>query len=184
MTSADILMAGFGGQGVLLTGKLLAHAAMSLGKEVSWLPSYGPEMRGGTCNVTVCISDNPIGSPYVTKPNMLIAMNQPSLEKFGPNVEPGGLIVVNSTLIPISIDRADCQVVYIEATKMATEAGTPRAANIVMLGVMVGATRIIEKETALSAIEKEFSRKAKFIPINERAFESGYALGQTYRRQG
>lgn len=183
MTGADIVMAGFGGQGVLLTGKLLAHAAMSRGMEVSWLPSYGPEMRGGTCNVTVCISDSPIGSPYVTKPDMLIAMNQPSLEKFGPNVESGGLIIVNSTLIPITIDRADCQVLYVDATEMATKAGTSRAANIVLLGVMVGASEIIEKETALTAISEEFSRKAKFVPINVRAFESGFVLGQTHRQR-
>ncbi len=182
MTTMDVLMAGFGGQGVLMTGKLLAHAAMCLGKEVSWLPSYGPEMRGGTCNVTVCISDDPIGSPFVTKPHILIAMNQPSLEKFGPSVEPGGLIIVNSTLIPITIDRADCQVLYIDATKIADEVGTPRAANIVLLGVMVGVSEIIEKETALEAIKQEFSRKAKFVPINMNAFESGYALGQTSRQ--
>ena len=92
METTEVLMAGFGGQGMLLSGKLLAYAAMEMGKEVSWLPSYGPEMRGGTANVTVCISERPVGSPYITEPNALLVMNQPSLEKFGPKVKSGGLL--------------------------------------------------------------------------------------------
>jgi 2-oxoglutarate ferredoxin oxidoreductase subunit gamma len=183
MRAFEIIMAGFGGQGILMTGKLLASAAMDMGKEVSWLPSYGPEMRGGTCNVTVCISDTPIGSPYVTKPNVLMVMNQPSLEKFGPDVEPGGIIVVDSTLIPITIDRDDCRVIYVEATRIADQSGTRRAANIVMLGVLLGNVQIVSKESAAAVVKEAFARKPKFIPINLTALEAGYEIGLE-RREG
>ena len=178
MTTSEIIMAGFGGQGILMTGKLLAHAAMEMGMQVSWLPSYGPEMRGGTCNVTVCISEVPIGSPYVTKPNILMVMNQPSLEKFAPHVVPGGLIIVDSTLIPITTDRDDCRVIYVEATQLADNAGTRRAANIVMLGVLVGNAGLITKEMALKVVADTFARKPKFVPINLAAFEAGFEIGR------
>ena len=177
MAVTEVLMAGFGGQGMLLSGKLLAYAAMQMGKEVSWLPSYGPEMRGGTANVTVCISDDPVGSPYITRPTALLVMNQPSLEKFGPRVKSDGLIVVNTTLVPIEADRNDCQVLYIDAGGIATEAGTARAANLVMLGAYVGWSGIVEKEISIKMIEKEFASKAKFIPANVAAFAAGFEKG-------
>ena len=181
MRSAEVLMAGFGGQGILLTGKLLAHAAMEEGMQVSWLPSYGPEMRGGTANVTVCISEKPIGSPLVSTPSVLSAMNQPSLEKFGHKVVPGGLIIVDETLIPIKIERDDCTVLYIEATKIATELGAKKAANIVMFGALAGLSDLAKKQTCLATIEKEFARKPKFVPINLAAFERGYKMGRARR---
>jgi 2-oxoglutarate ferredoxin oxidoreductase subunit gamma len=181
MINAYVLMAGFGGQGILLSGKLLAHAAMERGLEVSWLPSYGPEMRGGTANVTVCISDTPIGSPLVTKPTVLCAMNQPSVEKFASQVVPSGLIIVNKTLIPIAANRDDCEVLYLEATKIATSLGTAKAANIVMLGALVGGTDLVETDTCVDIIKQEFAKKAKFIPINIAAFEAGYKEGQKIR---
>ncbi len=177
MATTEVLMAGFGGQGMLLSGKLLAYAAMHDGKQVSWLPSYGPEMRGGTANVTVCISDRPVGSPYITTPTALLVMNQPSLEKFGPRVKPGGLIVVNTTLVPVKTDRDDCNVLYIDAGGIAQKAGTIRASNLVMLGAYVGWSGIVKKDVTREMIEKEFAAKAKFIPANVAAFEAGFDEG-------
>jgi 2-oxoglutarate ferredoxin oxidoreductase subunit gamma len=177
MKSTEILMAGFGGQGMLLSGKLLAYCAMSKNMEVSWLPSYGPEMRGGTANVTVCISNKPVGSPYISSPKVLLVMNQPSLEKFGPKVKAGGLIIVNSSLVPIKSDRDDCNVIYIEANKLAQTAGTVRAANLVMLGAYVGYTKIVEKDLVVKMIEKEFKKKPKFVPANIAAFKAGFKKG-------
>lgn len=181
MESTEVLMAGFGGQGMLLCGKLLAYAAMEMGKEVSWLPSYGPEMRGGTANVTVCISERPVGSPYITEPNALLVMNQPSLEKFGPKVKPGGLIVVNTSLVPIKSDRDDCNVLYIAAADIARDAGTARAANLVMFGAYVGWSRIVKDDICIKMVEKEFARKAKFIPANVASFQAGYKEGSQLR---
>ena len=184
MAGTEVLMAGFGGQGMLLSGKLLAYAAMQKGMEVSWLPSYGPEMRGGTANVTVCISDKQVGSPYISRPRALLVMNQPSLEKFGPRVKPGGLIVVNTTLVPIEANRDDCTVLYIDAGKLAQEAGTARAANLVMLGAYVGWAGVVDRDTTIKMIEKEFARKAKFIPANVGAFKLGYEAGVKSRAGG
>ena len=181
MASTEVLMAGFGGQGMLLSGKLLAHAAMEKGLEVSWLPSYGPEMRCGTANVTVCISDKPVASPYIVYPRALLVMNQPSLEKFAPRVKPGGLIVVNSSLVPVKSDRQDCQVVYVAANQVAQQAGTGRAANLVMLGVYVGWSEVVSLESTVRAIEEEFAEKAKFIPANVAAFKAGYEEGRKAR---
>ncbi len=177
MAGTEVLMAGFGGQGMLLSGKLLAYAAMRRGMQVSWLPSYGPEMRGGTANVMVCISDKPVGSPYIASPRALLVMNRPSLDKFGPRVKPGGLIVVNSSLVDASADRPDCALIYIQANELAVEAGTVRAANLVMLGAYVGWSGVVDGETTIEMIEKEFARKIKFIPANVAAFKMGLAKG-------
>ena len=179
MMGTEVLMAGFGGQGMLLSGKILAHAAMAQGLEVSWLPSYGPEMRGGTANVTVCISEKPIGSPLITNPRGLMVMNLPSLEKFAPKVRPGGVIVINTSLVSKDADRDDCTVVKVAARELAQEAGTDRAANFVMLGAYVGATSIVPPEAIEQEIAEEFAgRKAKFIPANQAAFRAGLAEGQ------
>jgi 2-oxoglutarate ferredoxin oxidoreductase subunit gamma len=181
MATTEVLMAGFGGQGMLLSGKLLAHAAMEEGKEVSWLPSYGPEMRGGTANVTVCIAEKQVGSPYITTPGALLVMNQPSLEKFAPKVKKGGLIVVNTSLIPIRVDRGDCKVLYIDAGGLAAKAGTARAANLVMFGAYVGWSQVVGHDMCVKMIEEEFASKAKFIPANVAAFKAGYAEGEKLR---
>lgn len=174
----DVLMAGFGGQGMLLAGKVLAQAAMAQDLEVSWLPSYGPEMRGGTANVIVRISPKPIASPLVTRPGNLLAMNLPSLEKFAPQVEAGGVIVVNSSLISKDPNRDDCTVIKIDARKLAIEAGANRAANFVMLGAYVGATGIVSAESVEKVIGEEFTgRKEKFIPSNRAAFLAGVEVG-------
>jgi len=178
MNGTDVLMAGFGGQGMLLAGKLLAHAAMDQGLEVSWLPSYGPEMRGGTANVIVCISPKPIGSPLISSPHALLVMNLPSLEKFAPQVRKGGLIVVNATLIDKDPARPDCTVLRVDSRELAKEAGTERAGNLVMLGAYVGATGVVPPEAVERAIADEFTgAKERFVPANVAAFRAGLAEG-------
>ncbi len=174
--ATEVLMAGFGGQGMLLAGQVLAHAAMDGGLEVSWLPSYGPEMRGGTANVIVCISDEPIGSPLIDRPRALLAMNRPSLEKFAPRVRPGGVIVVNASLIDVDPGREDCRIVRVDSRRLAKEAGNERASNFVMLGAYVGAADPVDAAAVERAIENEFTgRKARFVPGNLAAFRAGLA---------
>ncbi|UCF69528.1 MAG: 2-oxoacid:acceptor oxidoreductase family protein [Acidobacteriota bacterium] len=179
MVGTEIVMAGFGGQGVLLAGKILAHAAMNCGMEVSWLPSYGPEMRGGTANVIVCISPKPIGSPLITNPRVLVAMNLPSLDKFARKVKPSGLILINASLIDKNVDRDDCVVLQVKARELAKEAGNNRASNMVKLGAYVGASGIIPAEAVEEQIEQEFGeKKPETIPSNIAAFRAGLAEGK------
>ena len=174
MATTEVVMAGFGGQGMLLAGKILAQASLQQGREVSWLPSYGPEMRGGTANVIVRISSQPIGSPVVENPRGLIVMNLPSLEKFAPKVKAGGVIVVNRSLIDRDPQRKDCIVLGIDSRELAKQAGTDKAANFVMLGAYVGATDVVPAEAIGEAIMREFTGdKGKFIPINTQAFRNG-----------
>jgi len=180
----EVVMAGFGGQGMLLAGKVLAQASMDLGHEVSWLPSYGPEMRGGTANVIVCIADKPIGSPLVERPRGLIVMNLPSLEKFAPKVRPGGVIVVNASMIDRDPQREDCVVVKVDARRLSEEAGTLKAANFVVLGAYVGATDIVPAAAVERSIEREFAGgKEKFIPTNLVAFRAGLQEGRKARQE-
>jgi 2-oxoglutarate ferredoxin oxidoreductase subunit gamma len=134
---SEIMFAGFGGQGILLIGKLLAHTAMEEGLEVAWIPSYGPEMRGGTAYCTVVIGDRPIGSPIIKNPGHLLAMNRPSLEKFAPTVKPGGMILINSSLIAIGSGRTDVDELNVPAVDIATSLGNAKAANIVALSAFV-----------------------------------------------
>jgi 2-oxoglutarate ferredoxin oxidoreductase subunit gamma len=179
VTGTEVLMAGFGGQGMLLAGKILAHAAMDLGLEVSWLPSYGPEMRGGTANVIVCLSDEPIGSPLIARPRALLAMNRPSLEKFAPRVANGGVIIVNASLIDVPTGRDDCTVVTVDSRAIAQQAGNVRAANFVMLGAYVGATDVLPADAIEHAVENEFKgAKAKHVPGNLAAFHAGLTAGR------
>ena len=180
MNGSDVLMAGFGGQGMLLAGKLLAHAAMNDGLEVSWLPSYGPEMRGGTANVIVCVSPEPIGSPLITTHSSLVAMNLPSLEKFEARVRAGGVIVVNTSLIKRDPERDDCIVVKVNAREVAKEMGSERAQNLVMLGAYVGATDVLPLTSVEGAIQGEFTgKKERFVPQSLAAFRAGVELGRS-----
>ena len=142
----DVIMAGFGGQGILLIGKMLAYAGMREGMEVSWLPSYGPEMRGGTANCTVVISDKPVGSPVIRSPRAVVAMNLPSLEKFEPDVRKGGLLLINSSLINRGAQRDDLTVIEVPANEMASDLGNPRGANMVALGAYLGATDAVSMD--------------------------------------
>jgi len=172
----DVIMAGFGGQGLLLIGKLLALACMEEGKEVAWIPSYGPEMRGGTCNCTVVISDNPIGSPIIQNPMSVIAMNLPSLDKFGPRVKKGGLLIINSSLIPTDSRRKDIDEIKIPANDIAIEAGSGRAANMVALAAYIAKKKIAGIDTIEKQIELQFKDKPEIVEINLKALSKGYKL--------
>jgi 2-oxoglutarate ferredoxin oxidoreductase subunit gamma len=171
-------MAGFGGQGLMLIGKLLAEASMDEGKEVSWLPSYGPEMRGGTANCTVVVSDKPVASPVINTPWALIAMNRPSLERFGPTVKRGGLVIINSSMIDVGTGRDDVTEVRIPANDEARAIGTDRAANMVVLGAYIALTGTCTLESATRWMEHEFEGKAKVIETNRKALQRGYELGK------
>lgn len=174
----EIILAGFGGQGVLLIGKLLAYAGMKAGREVTWMPAYGPEMRGGTCNCTVVLSDKPIGSPVSKAPHGLIALNLPSLDKFEDAVVPGGTIVVNTSLINRPAHREDVTVVSVAANELAIESGSPKAANMVALGAYIGATGIAELEKVKDILSESFAAKPKLIPVNHAALEKGFNIGR------
>ena len=171
----QILIAGFGGQGVLFAGKFLAYKGMVEDKNISWLPSYGPEMRGGTANCSVIISDTPVGSPIITNPDVLVAMNLPSLQKFVNDVVPGGIIVLDSTLIGAKVEREDVKVFYVPATQMAKDAGFATLANMILMGKVIKETQAVRfdnnKETLESFIP---AKKAKLIDINCQALQAGY----------
>ena len=171
----QILIAGFGGQGVLFAGKFLAYKGLLEEKQISWLPSYGPEMRGGTANCSVIISDEPVGSPIVSNPDSLIAMNLPSLDKYEPAVAPGGKVFIDSTLIDRKALRDDIDAYYIPATKMAADAGIPTLANMIILGKMIKETGAVSFENLLDAMKKVVSAKrAELMDINIKALETGY----------
>jgi 2-oxoglutarate ferredoxin oxidoreductase subunit gamma len=177
---SEIILAGFGGQGVLLIGKLLAYAGMKAGKEVTWMPAYGPEMRGGTCNCTVVMSDHKIGAPVTTSPHGLIALNLPSLDKFEDTVRPGGVVVVNTALINRLPNRRDLVVVPVACNEVAQEAGTAKAANMVALGAFLGASQIVDVELVKGALEETFAARPKLVPINMAALAKGYEIGMAH----
>ena len=170
---SEVMFAGFGGQGILLIGKILAHAAMESGFEVAWVPSYGPEMRGGTAYCLVVISDSLIGSPIIRNPMHLVAMNRPSLEKFAPLIKPDGVVVINSTLISTTSGRSDVDEILIPANDIAKNVGSVMAANIVALAAFVARSKIVDFEMLRDCVKKEFSQKEKLIPLNMAALEEG-----------
>ena len=170
---SEVKFAGFGGQGILLSAKILAHAALEAGHEVVWIPSYGPEMRGGTAYCTVVISDRPIGSPIIKNPAHLIAMNRPSLEKFGATIRPGGVILINQSLVPIGSGRTDVDELAVPVNELAIAAGSLRAANIVALGAFVARSKILDFALLKRCVEEEFSAKPKLLGINKDALEKG-----------
>lgn len=169
----EIKFAGFGGQGILLSAKLMAYAAMKQGSFVAWVPSYGPEMRGGTAYCTVVISDKLIGSPIIKNPTHLVAMNLPSLEKFVDDVKPGGVVFINSSLIPIRSDRKDIIQLVVPINELAIKAGNIRASNIVALAAFAAKTKLVDLDLLKDCIKQEFSSKAKIIPLNMKAFDEG-----------
>lgn len=174
----EVIMAGFGGQGILLIGKMLAYTGMREGKEVSWLPSYGPEMRGGTANCTVVISDRPVGSPVIQFPGAVVAMNLPSLDKFEPAVKPGGVLLINSSLISRDATRDDIRVIRIPANEIAQEVNNPRGSNMVALGAYVGATGSVDIADVEEVVRETFASKPKVIEANVEALRRGYELGK------
>ena len=168
------IFAGFGGQGMLLIGKFVAMACMLEGKHVSWLPSYGPEMRGGTANCSVIVSDEPIGSPIVHQADAIVAMNLPSLLKFESEVKPGGVLVVNSSLIDRKVERDDIKVVYCDANHIAESVRNPKGANVAILGALMAADDICEVDKMIEAIRIELGeRKARFLEGNKAALAAG-----------
>lgn len=173
----EIVIAGFGGQGVMVAGQLLAHAGMEEGKQVAWIPSYGPEMRGGTANCTVIISDDAVGSPIVTNPGIAIVMNRPSLDKYEPLVKPGGILIVNSSIVGREATRSDVRVVAVPANDEAAELGNVRLANSIMLGALIGCTDIVKVESLVDSMKDVFkARQHHLIDLNRQALERGMAL--------
>lgn len=169
-----IVIAGFGGQGVMAMGQLLTYAGMIEDKNVSWLPSYGPEMRGGTANCSVIISKEPVGSPVVINSTTAIVMNKPSLDKFEPSLDKDGRLFINSSLISKKSERDDIEVYYIPANEIANGLGNPRVANMVMLGAYLEATKTVKVESILEGFTKVFGEKrAHLLPINKEALEKG-----------
>ena len=172
----EIIISGFGGQGGLAIGKNLVEAGMAEGLFVTWAPSYGPEMRGGTANCSVVLSDKPVGSPVFNHPTELIALNEPSLAKFEAGVQPGGVVFINSDVVTDKVSRPDLKAIYVPCSKIAEEVGNPKVGNMVMLGAYVAETKILKPETIEHMIEEMFAgAKAKFIPLNIEAFRRGMA---------
>ena len=169
------IFAGFGGQGMLLIGKFLAEAGMESGKNVSWLPSYGPEMRGGTANCSVVVSDRPVASPLISAADTVLAMNLPSMLKFQSEVKPGGLLLVNSSIIEEKSNRDDCDVVYVPCNHIAEKLGNPKAANVVFLGAYIAKKpEVVSEETIIEAILVEMGeRKTKYSEGTSQSLKAG-----------
>ena len=170
----EIILAGFGGQGIMSIGKNLVEAAVAEELEGSWLPSYGPEMRGGTANCMVILSDEIIGSPVVEAPTELVVMNRPSLEKFEATTRPGGTVFINSSAIPDRVSRTDVRAVYVPCDEIARELGNQRIGNMVMLGAIVGELGLLQPDTIRRMIAEVFTgAKATLVPLNLDAFQRG-----------
>jgi len=174
----EVMFAGFGGQGILLSAKLLAHAAMNQGLEVMWIPSYGPEMRGGTAYCTVIVSDRLIGSPIIKNPTHLVAMNRPSLEKFAPVVKPDGVIMINSSLIPVRSGRDDVDELIVPANDAAIEVGSVRCANIIAVSAFAARSQMVDLDILRECVKSQFASKAKLIPLNMAAFDKGQEIAE------
>lgn len=170
----ELILAGFGGQGILFTGKVLVYSGLLEGKEVSWLPSYGPEMRGGTANCSVCICDEPVASPLVTEPDYLIAMNTPSFEKFINAVKPGGMVFADEELVEANTDRTDITVFSIPASKLASDNGLNGAANMILLGKLIKETEMFSLDEIKAGLGKSIPpRKANLLDSNVKAVMLG-----------
>lgn len=172
----EVMFAGFGGQGILLSAKILAHTALEQGLEVAWVPSYGPEMRGGTAYCLVVMSNRPIGSPVIKNPFHLVAMNRPSLEKFAPMVKPGGVILINTSLISRGSGREDVRELPVPFNEIAVRVGSIKSANIVALSALVSCSKIVDYDTLLGCIQEEFSQKKELVSLNVKAAEEGRRL--------
>jgi len=170
------VFAGFGGQGVLLMGYILSHGAMHKGLNVTYFPAYGAEMRGGTANCTVTLSDRKIASPVASRPDVLVAMNHPSLEKFEPSVVENGIILLNASLIQESGSRKDLGFVHIPTLQLAQEAGSERASNMVMIGALCAKTGILNMEETIKGMEAALKGKEKFFSLNEKGIERGFSF--------
>jgi 2-oxoglutarate ferredoxin oxidoreductase subunit gamma len=174
----ESIFAGFGGQGVMLMGQLLAYSGMYEGKNVTYFPSYGPEMRGGTANCSVVVSDEQVGSPVISEPGILVAMNRPSMEKFEGMVKPGGTLFYNSSLIDIKPKRTDIKVVAVPANDIATTIGNSRVANMVVLGAILKSTGVVKIDTVMKVLQEKVltGKKKDLVSVNRTALEKGMAL--------
>lgn len=171
----QFIISGFGGQGVMFVGKLLAHAGMLAGKHVTWIPSYGPEMRGGTANCAVVIAEEEIGCPVVSKPDVVVALNRPSVDKFMKQIQPGGIMFVNSSLVNDVEYRKDIEVIEIPANDLGTQLGEPTIGNMVILGALAKKVPILQKSELFNALTEAISTKRKEqVEINEKAIDIGY----------
>jgi 2-oxoglutarate ferredoxin oxidoreductase subunit gamma len=174
MAQHELVAAGFGGQGIMMLGKLFAEAGVLEGNYATFLPSYGPAMRGGTANCAIVISDEPIASPVLPHPKVCVVMNLPSLKTFEPLVAPGGILIVNSSLIKEKTKRTDIKTIYVPANEIAEKAGMVKAANIVILGIVVKATGAVKVESTKEAIKQTLGEaKAKYLPINLQVLDAG-----------
>ena len=170
----EIVIAGFGGQGVLFAGQVLAYAAMDAGKEVTWIPSYGPEMRGGTANCTVIIADEEIGSPFVSHPRGVIAMNLPSLDKYEALVQPGGTLIINASLVNRSAERKDIHAVSVPANEIAESLGDKRLTNIVLVSAILASLPVLTLEAVEKSLGEQLpERHKKLLPLNVKALQAG-----------
>jgi 2-oxoglutarate ferredoxin oxidoreductase subunit gamma len=174
----EIVMAGFGGQGVLLIGKLLAYAGMKAGLEVTWFPAYGPEMRGGTCNCTIVLSNREVGSPISRHPHGIIVLNLQSIDKFEPELRAGGVMVYNTGLINRGAKRDDITAVPVAANQIAIEAGSAKAANMVALGAFIGASGLVDLSLVKSGLADIFANRQKLVALNQTCLDKGFELGQ------
>jgi 2-oxoglutarate ferredoxin oxidoreductase subunit gamma len=173
-STSEVIISGFGGQGTLFAGQVLAYAGMDSGQHVTWIPSYGPEMRGGKVRCTVVVSDEEIGSPIVRRPSSAIVLNIPSMEAYEPAIEPGGVLVINSSLIDITSARDDISVLYVPATEMATDMGNFRVANMILLGAWAAVTQVVTIEQLAQALADHLPKsKQKTVPINQDALYRG-----------
>ncbi len=174
MSTVQFLFSGFGGQGILFAGKFVAYKGLIEDKQVSWLPSYGPEMRGGTASCSVIVGDEPVGSPIVTSPDVLVAMNLPSLDKYEASVAPGGIIFMDSTLIERKVNRTDVTVYEIPATKLASDNGIPTLANMIIVGKILKVLGQFNKDDVDAALKKVISAKhANMMEANYKAMQIG-----------
>ena len=179
MDETSIIISGFGGQGTLFAGQVLAYASMDNGLEVTWIPSYGPEMRGGTAHCTVIVSEEPIGSPLVRKPDIVLALNLPSVDKYETLVNEGGVLVANSSLVNREINRQGIQSLLIPANKIAEELGMSRLGNMIMVGAMLAMKPILPLDTVKQALEEHIpERHKKTLPMNYQAMDRGYQFAE------
>ncbi len=177
--NTEIIMSGFGGQGVMSMGQVICYAGLAEGKEVSWLPSYGPEMRGGAAYCMVVIGDQPVGSPVTSRPDALIIMNRPSLDKFEDSLKSGGLLILNTSMCDKAPTRKDISVVNVPATDVANDLGNTRVANMVALGAFLAARPVVKADSIVEALQEHLPEHQKrHVPLNKRALEAGAAVAR------
>ncbi|MDI3504734.1 MAG: 2-oxoglutarate ferredoxin oxidoreductase subunit gamma [Candidatus Cloacimonadota bacterium] len=178
--TTEMICAGFGGQGVLTIGKFIAQASMKEGKNVSWLPSYGPEMRGGTANVSTVVSDEAIASPIVSFPDILVALNQPSIDKFAPMIRPGGILIYNTSMCPNGCKREDITQISAPMSDIANEIGNPMVLNMLAIGVIIGKTALIKYETIADDLTSYMKAKnPELLELNLKAIKRGIEIGKS-----